>query len=201
MNNKNTEGCSNIKQNGEKQWQTKWILLITSFILMIICLMGSAFSEGLVGDITSAYIKGSYSRLPLNKQLSWTIVVEGVSVDDLSIYCDLLYRPDGNDDSAYTLAQRCEVTGNTFSFTIFEEGHYCIFVNLTDRNGDSVLIEPNFYNTEGVNGTSLSQKIQEILDACKDSGASTSYKKAKFAHDYIINHAVYDSLFAMDIPY
>ncbi|MER2057006.1 MAG: hypothetical protein ABTB30_17105, partial [Clostridia bacterium] len=149
-------------------------------------------SGGLIGNITAAYVTEPYTRLPLNKLITWDVIVEGVSIDDLTVTYELLFCKDDTDDRIYTVIKSGDVKNGSFTLSISEEGRYLVRLNLTDRKGDSVRIEQNYYLSEGVNGDALSRKIKEIVDACKASGAADSKKIAGFLHDYLIDHAEYD---------
>lgn len=163
-------------------------------VFLIICVSSIivAGDEHSVSEIDYAFLTCSNNRLPLNEDVTLTLNYSGPDVADYYFSYDIYYRDYNDSGRTYTLINSGMFDGTSFVRSFEKEGRYLISLTITDADGSSIMTDSNYYTTVGENDTDLGLKIQDIKQACINSGASTEYEVALFMHDYIIDHAEYN---------
>ena len=80
-------------------------------------------------------------------------------------------------------------SSGTFKYKFTELRPYLIIVEYT-RSGKNKSI--TFFIDPADKKAALAKKINKIVQACRDSGASSQYDIALWLHDYLTKHAYYD---------
>ena len=170
----------------------KFSVSIMTFLIVCFSYIIVVADNYSVSEIDYAYLTCSYNRLPLNEDIIWTLNYSGPDVADFSFSYEIFFREYNDNGRTYTLINSGMFDGTSFVKKLEREGRYLIYVTITDEVGSSLIIDSNYYTTIGENGTDLGLKIQEIKQACINSGAVSEYEIALFMHNYIIDHAEYN---------
>ena len=87
----------------------------------------------------------------------------------------------------YNYYDRTGTNDGTFTYTFYYPGDYWLRVLAEDGVNDTVVTD-RFFSVTGEDY--LAEKVSEIADMCPGGG---EYEIALWLHDYIVNHAYYDS--------
>jgi len=139
--------------------------------------------------ITEAYVTCEPSILRVNEEATWEIHLDGAPEEAFTYRFVLWHFASGDyvgSQSVYS--QSAKGSALTYTCTPRDEGAYRMYVYIYDQYGGILRTSTVITATEE---EALLQKVNEILDLCKESGATTDYEIALFMHDYLIYHANY----------
>ncbi|MHC1786578.1 MAG: transglutaminase domain-containing protein [Christensenellales bacterium] len=146
-----------------------------------------------IEELTVAYLECEPAIMILHEPAVWTVKTQGGSGD--YEYKFVLYFDD-NADGRYTGVKETGFSGsNTFTFTPDKAGYCFLEAYIRDSQGQQLVWRSLLVQAapagDGSSAQTVSGKVAALKAECL-SAASTPYARAKWMHDWLVNHAQYD---------
>ncbi len=179
------------RDNVMTKW--KWITVFAAVCLLALCVSASAeivVSRSRDAHLTDEpFITGALN--PMTGESYVYTIHNGDKVDGITLTLYLAEEEPEN-PGRYSLNYHSELEAGedyTFPVTFTQEATYVIWMTCSKDGND---MDVHLFVNSVDRSAEIGQKIAQIADACRQSGASTDYEKAVWLHDWLTGHAYYD---------